>query len=214
LQLAQPWAQARRRFSAQDFIVLDEERLQCPAGKVLHVRERRKLETGNLRILYTAKRLDCQACHLAAQCLGRGASGELPRRVSGVRKLVGWQVRAAPVAGHAHGPREWERDADGQAKHEVRWCDVGGRRVRREMVTRLRRQRVTIRGARPEVSPPRGQADPHVWTRAERAHRRLSWAARRARNALPVDAAHYTITLFGIAPELAAYLGLPSGLPG
>ena len=55
LELAQPWAKARRRFSAQDFIVLDTDTLQCPAGKLLHVRERRKLETGNVRILYTAR---------------------------------------------------------------------------------------------------------------------------------------------------------------
>ncbi len=210
LELAQPWAKARRRFSAQDFQVLDDDTLQCPAGKRLRVRERRKLETGHLRILYTAKMVDCRPCPLAAQCVGRGASGERPRRVSGVRKLVGWQLRAAPIAGHEQAPDAAEDGPGRSSAHEVRWCDIGGRRVRRELVTQLRRQRVLIDGPQGGISPPPRAAASPVWTRAQRAHRRLGWATRVARNALPADAPHYTVTLFGIAPPLAAYLGLPS----
>ncbi len=214
LELAQPWAKARQRFSAQDFHVLDDDTLQCPAGKLLRVRERRKLETGHLRILYTAKMADCRPCPLATQCMGRGASGAQPRRVSGVRKLVGWQMRAAPRVGHGQVPGATEDGADEPSACEVRWCDGGGRRVRRDWVTRLRRQRVTITGPTAGTRPPASKTEPRLWTRAERAHRRLSWAHRLARNALTVGVPRYIVTLFGIAPRLAAYLSLPSASAG
>jgi len=214
LELAQPWAKARRRFSAQDFRVLDDDTLECPAGKLLHVRERRKLETGHLRILYTAKMVDCRPCPLAAQCVGCGASGAQPRRVSGVRKLIGWQMRTAPSAGHGPVPGAIEDRAAEPSACEVRWCDVGGRRLRRDWVRRLRRQRVTITGPGAGACPPASKGEPRLWTRAERAHRRLMWAQRLARNALSAGAPRYTVTLFGIAPRLAAYLSLPSAPAG
>jgi len=85
-ELSQPWAKARRRFSAQDFTLNEDDTLTCPAGKTLRPRERRALPNGDLRVLYAAKMHDCRICPQAGACLGRGASGEQPRRVSGVRR--------------------------------------------------------------------------------------------------------------------------------
>ena len=62
----------------------------------------------------------------------------------------------------------------------------------------------------PAVVPAPAASGPRRWTRAARAHRRLSWAARLARNALTADATRYTVTLCGIPPQLAAALGLPT----
>jgi hypothetical protein len=92
----------------------------------------------------------------------------------------------------------------------LQWGDVGGRRLRRDLVAQLRRQQVTI--TRPVAGPavPTSGAEPRLWTRAERAHRRLSWASRLARNARAADTPGYSVTLYGIAPPLAAYLGVPS----
>lgn len=92
LVLSQPWAKARRRFSSQAFTLGADDTLICPVGKILRPRERRKLATGDLRVLYAAQAHDCRTCLQAADCLGRGASGNQPRRISGVRKRVGWQV--------------------------------------------------------------------------------------------------------------------------
>lgn len=214
LELAQPWAKARRRFSAQEFRVLDDDTLECPAGKLLRVRERRKRENGDLRILYTAKMGDCRPCPRAAQCVGRGSSGDQPRRVSGVRKLVGWQMRAAPSVAHDQAPDDAGTCADEPMVCEVRWCAVGGRRLRRDWVSGLRRQRVTI------TPPAMGRVavasvtEPRLWTRAERAHRRLKWAQRLVRNALPEGSLRYGVSLWGIPARLAAYLGLPSASAG
>ena len=99
---------------------------------------------------------------------------------------------------------------DGLRARALQWCDLGGRRLRRELVAQLRRQQVSI--SDPAVGPvaPTSGTQPRLWTRAERAHRRRSWASRLARNAHAADTPRYTVTVCGIAPALAAYLGLPS----
>jgi hypothetical protein len=213
LELAQPWAKARRRFSAQDFTLAEDDTLHCPAGKVLRLRERRKLDTGDLRVLYAAKALDCRTCGQAPECLGHGASGEQPRRVSGIRRLVGWQMQAAPDITHPADVQTADV-TDGRSARALQWGDVGGRLIRRDLVAQLRRQQVTITDPVAGAAVPTSGAEPRLWTRAERAHRRLSWASRSARNARAADAPRYTVTVCGIAPALAAYLGLSSGPAG
>jgi hypothetical protein len=47
-----------------------------------------------------------------------------------------------------------------------------------------------------------------ILSRAQRAHSRLSWAERLARNARPPTAGRVTIKLFGVPEGLASLLGL------
>lgn len=207
LTLAKPWATARRQFSALDFTVQADDTLVCPAGKVLRLRERRVQANGDLRVLYAPQTHTCRTCQLAEACLGRDAKAGEPRRVSGVRPLVGWQL-APTVASDPPVERLGTPQLDADQRHVLQWGDVGGRRVRRDLVTHLRRQQVTI--TRQEIPPAPVPASPRVWTRAERAHRRQSWANRLARNACNPQLPAMTVTVCGIAPPLAAYLGLPS----
>ena len=206
LELSQPWAKARRRFSAQDFRLEEGDTLTCPIGKVLRPRERRKLPNGDLRVLYAAKVHDCRTCPQAGICLGRGASGEDGRRVSGIRRVVGWQMQPSLLADQPEQPLAQPE----QEARALEWCDLGGRAVRRGLARQLRRQQVSITnlGAAPAAVPPTRAA--RVRTRAERAHRRRSWAARLARNAPRATAPRWSVTLPGVAPALATYLGLPS----
>jgi hypothetical protein len=206
LALSQPWAKARRRFSAQDFILNEDDTLTCPAGKALRPRERRTLPNGDLRVLYAAKVHDCRTCGQAGACLGRGASGEQPRRVSGVRRVVGWQVQAA-LADEQPTTLPAERQQKAREVCFLQWSDLGGRRVRRDLVMRLRRQQVTITDLGAEPAP---EAEPRICSRAERAHRRRSWASRLARNACGAATPRWTVTIPGMWPALAAYLGLPA----
>ncbi|MGH9555769.1 MAG: hypothetical protein ACRD2Y_08090 [Terriglobales bacterium] len=206
LALSQPWAKARRRFSAQDFTLNEDDTLTCPAGKALRPRERRTLPNGDLRVLYAAKVHDCRTCAQAGACLGQGASGEQPRRVSGVRRVVGWQVQAALVGEQPTKPPV-EQQQDAREVRVLQWGDLGGRRVRRDLVARLRRQQVTITDLGVEPAP---EAEPRICSRAERAHRRWSWANRLARNACGAATPRWTVMIPGIWPVLAAYLDLPS----
>jgi len=56
--------------------------------------------------------------------------------------------------------------------------------------------------------PSHPQASPPILSRARRAHYRLSFAERLARNARDATAARPTITLFGVPDTFAAFLGL------
>ena len=209
LELARPWATARGRFAGHDFTPLDDGTLRCPAGKMLRPRERRALPTGDQQVLYSAKEGDCRACPLARQCLGRSGSGAHPRRVSATRKLLGYQVRPRQASWPEPAPDEGTASS-ALEQRDLLWGDRPGRHIRRDFFQALRHQQITI------IPPPTVAAavaavpSPRRWTRAERAHRRLSWAARLARKALPTAAARYTVTLWGIPPQLAAFLGLPS----
>ena len=209
LELSQPWAKARRLFSAQDFRLEEGDTLACPMGKVLRPRARRRLPNGDLRVLYAAKVHDCRTCPQAGACLGRGEAGEEGRRVSGIRRVVGWQMQPSLLPDQPGQPLA-KPEQEGQEVRALEWCDLGGRSVRRSLVTQLRRQQVSITnlGAAPAAAPADREA--RVWTRAERARRRRSWASRLARNACGATAPRWSVTLPGVAPALAAYLGVPS----
>ena len=55
-----------------------------------------------------------------------------------------------------------------------------------------------------DLSSRRGE----VQTRAERAHWRLSWQQRLARNARPVSAPLLTVTIYGLPAAFAQYIGV------
>jgi len=57
------------------------------------------------------------------------------------------------------------------------------------------------------VSP---DASPAPLSRAQRAHYRLCWQERLARNARAPTAGQVTIKLFGVPEAFAAFLGLPA----
>jgi hypothetical protein len=196
-------------------VLVDEGTLRCPAGTLLRPRSRVPLRNGNLRICYSAKFADCRGCPLASQCIGVGACGDQPRQVSAIRKRLEptrrpkvrpWQEPEAPPEEPAQEP-----------PCELVWGDLGGRKLRRTWFTRLRRQQVTVQAQVPSPTQPcpaSSPTSPVLLSRAQRAHARLSWQERLVRNARTSSSAHYHITLFGVAPQVAAYLNLTSFSPG
>ena len=91
----------------------------------------------------------------------------------------------------------------------ILWRDWSRRQHRRACIQLVRHQCVQI-----EVEPPttaRLTVTPAPLSRAERAHSRLSWAERLARNARPLTAGRVTIKLFGVPQVCATWLGLTVG---
>ncbi len=204
LEVVRNWGRRIGRFTGQAFEVLENGTLRCPADKILRPQERRTEADGTLRIVYRAKQADCRNCPLALDCLGRQMSGEHPRRVSAVRKrmAVPGGTRAAVIHEDA------TLVSQNSARQDMIWCDLSGYRIRHTFMVHMRRQRVTVVAVQAADAEPLLPDMPRIWTRAERAHRRLCWAARQARNQCAAGLPRYTFTLFGIAPTLAAYLGL------
>jgi len=180
--IAAPWKAGR--FSGQDFALQPDGTLRCPANQSLVAHERRKEADGSLRVVYAASIRSCRPCPLREQCQWQGSATKKPRQVSVL--LPPLQVGSAPLL----------------------WRDWSRREHRRACMQLVRHQRIEVSMPPPAAASPR-KADV-LLSRAQRAHSRLSWAERLARNARDKRAGEVSITLFGIPEVFAAFLGLTS----
>ena len=187
-------------FAGADFTLQQDGTLLCPAGCPLYAQERRPERDGSLRVLYAARIGHCRSCSLRERCQG-SATTIKARRVS----VVYWPVSSnSSLLGKS--PPAPGTPSPLSILHPVFWGDWQRRFHRREVVKLLRSQRVDIRLA--ETAPPTQSPPVRLLSRAERAHWRLSWKDRLARNARPKAAPDVSITLFGIPDAFAASLGL------
>lgn len=177
---ALPWKHGR--FSGRDFVLQPDGTLRCPAGQTLAPHERRREADGSLRVVYGASIRSCRPCPLRAQCQWQGQATAKPRQVSVL--LHPLLVAAAPVL----------------------WRDWSRRRQRRACLHLVRSQRMEVQVEPGHALHPLAEAPP--LSREQRAHWRLSWAERLARNARAPTADPVTITLFGVPDAFAHFLGL------
>ena len=168
------------RFTGTDFPLQPDGTLRCPAGNVLIPHEHRRERDGSLRVVYAASIRDCRPCPLREQCQWNGSDTRKPRQVSVL--LHPLPVGSAPVLW-----RDWHR------RHQRQAC------------LRLHRQRLDIQ-SEPGLPPP--TISPPTISRTQRAHSRLSWDERLARNARTDQAERISFSLFGIPERLATFLGL------
>ncbi len=170
------------RFTGADFPLQPDGTLRCPAGQSLLAHERRREADGSLRVVYGARIRSCRPCPLREQCQWNGGATAKPRQVSVLlHPLV---VGSAPLLWH-----DWSR-----------------REHRRACIQLARHQRIEV-----SLSPPAAvqhRTTDAILSRAQRAHSRLSWQERLARNARPEASSQVTIKLFGVPDSFAASLGL------
>jgi hypothetical protein len=155
-----PWKAGR--FSGQDFALQPDGTLQCPADQKLVPHEQRREADGSLRLVYGASIRRCRPCPLREQCQWNGSATAKPRQVSVL--LHPLSVGGEPLL----------------------WKDWSRRVQRRACIQLLRQQCLKV-----EIEPPPSASpvvQPVPLSRAERAHARLSWAQRLARNARPEHA--------------------------
>ena len=178
--VALPWKAGR--FSGQGFALQPEGVLHCPADKTLRPTEQRREADGSLRVLYSARIRDCRDCSLRQQCQWHGEATTKPRR--GSRLLHPLQVGPAPLL----------------------WRDWSRREHRCACLQLVRHQRIEVSLPPPAAVSPRTANV--ILSRAQRAHSRLSWATRLARNGRPPAAGQITIKLFGVPEGFAESIGL------
>lgn len=171
------------RFTGTDFPLQPDGTLQCPAGSALVPHERRRERDGSLRVVYSASIRECRPCPLREQCQWSGSDTRKPRQVS---------VLLHPLA---------------VGSDPVLWRDWN-RRHQRQACLYLHRQQLDIQIGPP--LPPAPTVSPPILSRAERAHYRLSWDERLARNARSETSGQLTLKLFGIPEHFAAWLGSTS----
>jgi hypothetical protein len=177
--VAAPWKAGR--FSGQDFALQPDGTLRCPANQQLSAHERRKETDGSLRVVYAASIRSCRPCPLREQCQWNGSASAKPRQVS----VLLHPLRLGPAP--------------------LLWRDWSRRVHRRACMQLVRHQRIEVNLAPPAARPRTAAV---ILSRAQRAHSRLSWQERLARNARAPTAGPVTIKLFGIPAPFAASLGL------
>ena len=168
-------------FTGTNFPLQPDGTLRCPAGSALLPHEHRREADGSLRVVYGASIRSCRPCPLRGQCQWSGSATAKPRQVSIL--LHPLEVGSAPLLW-----RDWSR------RHQRRAC------------LRLHRHHLDIQMG--PVLPPTPTVSPQILSRAKRAHSRLSWEERLARNARTHQAERITLTLFGIPERVATFLGL------
>jgi len=170
------------RFSGQDFVLQPDGTVHCPAGQSLVAHEQRREADGSLRVVYAASIRSCRPCPLRQQCPWEGNATKKPRQVSVL--LHPLQVGPAPLL----------------------WRDWSRREHRRACRQLVRHQRIDVSIPPPVATSPR-TADV-ILSRAQRAHARLSWPERLARNARVPTASQVMIRLYGVPESFAISLGL------
>jgi hypothetical protein len=181
-QVGLSWKQGR--FSGQDFPLQPNGTLRCPSGQPLVAHERRREADGSLRVVYAASIHSCRPCPLREQCQWQGRATKKPRQVSVL--LHPLAVGSAPLLW-----RDWSR------------------RQSRRACLQLHSQRLEVQSEPAHSADPAGSPPP--LSRAQRAHYRLSWQERLARNARAPTAGRITLKLFGIPEGFATWLGLTVG---
>jgi hypothetical protein len=185
-------------FAGSDFVPQPDGSLRCPAGHPLFIHERRPERNGSLRVVYGARIAHCRPCPLREQCQETTATKK-PRQVSAVL----WPVETSSFVPIQPPPSP---PVPPQARHPVLWGDWPRSRLRRQWIHALHTQTVelTLRSlpSEEDLSSPRD----NVQTRAERAHYRLSWQQRLARNSLPAFTPPLEITIYGLPAALAQYV--------
>ena len=198
-------------FAGTDFVPQPDGTLLCPSGHPLSVHERRPEGNGSLRIVYGARIVHCRSCPLRERCL-ESPTTKKPRQVSAVL----WPQQANPsdlAPPSAPSPASFrESEVSSQLStrvpHPVLWADWPRTSFRRQWLHILRTQTVELTGG--AGGPMRDSSVsqvPPVQTRARRAHYRLSWRQRLARNARSASAPPLTITIYGLPSSLSEAAG-------
>ena len=182
--LPRTWACPGKRVASRAKTLLSSPmgRCACPADQKLLAHEQRREADGSLRVVYGASIRSCRPCPLREQCQWHGSATTKPRQVSVL--LHPLAVGPAPLL----------------------WRDWSRREHRRACMQLVRHQRIEV-----SLPPPAAASPPIadvILSRAQRAHSRLSWATRLARNGRSPTAGQITIKLFGVPEGFAELLGL------
>jgi hypothetical protein len=189
-------------FPGSAFTLQPDGPLRCPADRPLYAQERRPEHDGSLRLLYAGRIGFCRSCPLREQCQEH-PSTQKPRWVS----AVFWPFPADPLATLAlpvSPPLLWP------ASSPLLWRDWPRRSPRRNFLQLLRRETATFSWLPSSLPEPPVEPDKTVLTRQQRAHYRLSWSQRLARNARPADAPRLTVLWHGLPTRFFETFGAPA----
>jgi hypothetical protein len=200
MQVVESWARSNGKFAGNDFTIESERSLRCPAGHVMGRREVRQNGRGDLLLIFSMNRRRCLECPLQDKCIADGSAMTNGRRITVMRrKLLDDALPLDSVACTTrciNVPRT-------KAVHPVIWEDLPAVFLRRDWARQLRQHQLHFDAVVPRVEK---QTSTPLLSRDQRAHRRINWSDRLARNALDPLGQHWKVRLFGISSMLARFI--------
>ncbi len=192
-------------FPGSAFPLQPDGTLLCPANHPLSPQERRPERDGSYRLLYAARIGDCRTCKLRAQCQD-SLSTSKPRWVSAVCWPIS-SLEAVPSAPEASVSEPAPKPSEPPPLCPVLWGDWPRSQIRRRWRKRVRSETVSVTmGASPTHERSVTRSSP-VLTRSQRAHWRLSWDERLARNARLATSSPLVVTIHGLPAPFASSFG-------
>lgn len=186
-----------QRFPAADFELLSPKRVKCPEGHVLKRHGRLKTAQG-AKIVFRAQAKDCSRCSARGRCLARGAGRSTARHVT----FFETTPSAAALVECPASPADPCTTRPSTGSRALLLDDLPARAMRSSWIERWRRQALQIGPPPPEA--PAVRSSPRIFTRAQRARRRLTWRERLARNACRPLTAPWRVTLFQLPQPRAS----------
>src|SRR5713101_4895079 len=189
-------------FPGSAFTLQPDGTLLCPAHHPLYPQERRPERDGSYRLLYAARIGDCRKCELRAQCQ-ESLSTSKPRRVSAICWPIS-SLEAVPSAPEASVSEPAPKPSEPLPLCPVLWGDWPRSQIRRRWLKVVRSETVSVTmGAKPTQEHCVTLRE-QVLTRSQRAHWRLSWQERFARNARPATSSPLVVTIHGLPATFAS----------
>jgi hypothetical protein len=189
-------------FPGSAFPLHPDGSLRCPADRPLSAYERRPEHDGSLPIVSAGRIGFCRRCSLREPC-HEHPSTTTPRRVS----AVVWPVPADPLATP---PPPASPAIPLPASSPLFWREWPRRSLRRRVFPLMRRDTATFSWESASLQASLGEPEETIFTREQRAHSRLSWPLRLARNARPTDAPRLTVLLHGLPARFFETFGVPA----
>jgi hypothetical protein len=192
-------------FPGSAFTLQPDGTLLCPGDHPLYPQERRPERNGSYRLLYAARIGDCRPCSLRSQCQ-ESLFTTKPRRVSAVFwPVTANQAIASPPVQAT--PQPCPKMAEPVPCSPVLWQDWPRSQLRRRWMKVMRTEKVSLTMGAPPPEDHPGANDEQTISRAQRAHWRLSWQERFARNARLSTAPALQVTIHGLPATFANVFG-------
>jgi hypothetical protein len=188
--------QKGKRFGNEDFRIVDEQTVLCPAGHPMSERTSKENQNGDLRMQFGIQASLCQRCPVKRQCLSPQSKGVVGRRVTVIRRATsrakGVVATRSAIVRSAF---RWLMNPQLQYEQPLYWCDIAASELRRTWHEHLSQQEVEIKlSSRQEQR--QAAAEAPLLSRAQREHRRLSWSERWERNERAAAAAGWMVVLY------------------
>jgi|GEM_PF-4712039 len=189
------------RFGNDDFKIVDEKTVVCPAGHEMDRKTQQIKDNGDLKIQFGINPKTCQKCSLKRRCLAPNTKGIGGRRVT-VKKRK--RVAAQPIFPKSAAiiRSVFHRLAISQTVPQpLIWRDIPASQLRRSWRQNLAGQQVQIKQMFVEYEQNQDSLQV-LLKRHQISHHRLSWLERQQKNDRTLQSPRWVVSLYGVGKQV------------